>query len=110
MPKYSRTAAKAAQEQAAQALITPPAAPVSQPVDQPIKTIADPDQPRLIRQPHARRAMTMYGEEARTKRVQIVLTPTMYKQAAAKAEEYRVSFNELVTIALEQLTGSQNDD
>lgn len=109
MPKYSRTAAKAAQEQAAQALITPPAAPVPQPEVQPIKTVADPDQPRLIRQPHARRAMTRYGEEARTKRVQIVLTPTMYKQAAAKAEEYRVSFNELVTIALENLIDGQDE-
>ena len=41
--------------------------------------------------------------EKRTKRMQILVTPSKYDALKALAEEYEISMNELVNVALEDL-------
>lgn len=48
----------------------------------------------------ARRAMPQYGEETKSRRVQIMLTPSLYEAARAKAAEARMSVNEYITTAI----------
>ena len=50
--------------------------------------------------PQARRAQPQFDEEIKSRRLQLLLTPSLYEAIKAKAIEERVSVNELINILL----------
>lgn len=52
------------------------------------------------RAPQARRAQPQYNEEAKTRRLQLLLQPSLYDELKAKADQERISVNEMISIIL----------
>ena len=50
--------------------------------------------------PPARRALPQYDEETKSRRLQLLLTPSLYEAIKDKAAEERVSVNELINSIL----------
>jgi hypothetical protein len=50
--------------------------------------------------PPAHRAQTQYGEEAKSRRLQLLLTPSLYEAVKARAAEERRSVNDFINAAL----------
>lgn len=50
--------------------------------------------------PQARRALPQYGEEIKSRRLQLLLTPSLYEELRERAALDRMSVNELMTVAL----------
>ena len=48
----------------------------------------------------AHRAQTQYGEEAKSRRLQLLLTPSLYEAVKAKAAEERRSVNDYINAVL----------
>ena len=59
--------------------------------------------PEPIKEGH-RTTNTPKGREARTRRLQLLLTPSLYEAVKAKAEKERRSINDLICIILEDET------
>lgn len=50
--------------------------------------------------PPAHRAQTQYGEEAKSRRLQLLITPSLYEAVKARAAEERRSVNDYINAAL----------
>jgi len=59
-------------------------------------------QPRKT--PSAHRAQPQYGEEIKSRRLQLLLTPSLYEDVKEKAAEEQMSVNELINTILENAT------
>lgn len=55
--------------------------------------------------PPAHRAQTQYGEEAKSRRLQLLLTPSLYEAVKARAAEERRSVNDFINAALWDIIG-----
>ena len=62
------------------------------------KTSAPSSAPK--KQPQARRALPQYDEETKSRRLQLLLTPSLYKDLKRQAASERTSVNELVNSIL----------
>lgn len=72
-----------------------------------VKQEADriPDRPQRAAQ--ARRAQPQYDEEIKSRRLQLLLTPSLYEAVKARAAEERLSVNELVNSILKATIESE---
>lgn len=55
--------------------------------------------------PPARRALPQYDEETKSRRLQLLLTPSLYEAVKAKAAQERMSVNEYINSVLKDATG-----
>lgn len=63
--------------------------------------------------PQARRALTQYGEEAKTRRLQLLLTPSLYEAVKERAAQERRSVNDFINATLLEAIiqeGDHNND
>ena len=64
-----------------------------------------PDRPQMAAQ--ARRAQPQYDEEIKSRRLQLLLTPSLYEAVKTRAAEERLSVNELVNSILKATIESE---
>ena len=55
--------------------------------------------------PPARRALPQFDEETKSRRYQLLLTPSLFEAVKDKAAEERISVNEFINIVLRDATG-----
>lgn len=55
--------------------------------------------------PQARRALPQFDEETKSRRLQLLLTPSLYEAVKAKAAKERLSVNEYINSILKDATG-----
>ena len=80
--------------------ISPPQAePEPQAESKPKKRASASSTPRKAAPP-ARRALPQYDEETKSRRLQLLLTPSLYEAVKRRAAEERMSVNELVNTIL----------